>query len=265
MARVFFVLSFAAPVLSGCTQLDDARLEGRLRRMARSAYVASPGACNGVHHSVDYAKGFEEGYYDVASGGDGCPPPLPPKKYWSATYASPVGREHIEAWFQGFRDGAATAKVEGVAGYGLLHVSAEHRNSRPGPPMTVPRPPSPPTVLELLPKQDSLTKAEPTPPPEVPFSTPPPLAKPTVIETSSVKPPSSKRPPPLPEPPPLVSIEKLGSYDSNGWRKPAPTSALLVVKVEFKEPPVDPERHVSSTTSTCDDAGWRPAAKNPVR
>jgi hypothetical protein len=103
------------------------RLEARQRRMARAAYVTSPGACNGVAHSHDYSQGFEDGYYDVASGGDGCPPPLPPKKYWGVAYQSPVGQEHIKAWFQGFRDGAAAAKADGAAAYGTIYISDEHR------------------------------------------------------------------------------------------------------------------------------------------
>ena len=128
MKRITPLLLFSASVAVGCTQLEDSRIEARQRRMARAAYVTSPGACNGMPHSVDYAKGFEEGYYDVASGGDGCPPALPPEKYWWATYNSPVGQEHVKAWFQGFRDGAAAARADGVASYGTIYVSDEHRN-----------------------------------------------------------------------------------------------------------------------------------------
>ena len=127
MKRITPLLLFSASVAVGCTQLEDNRIEARQRRMARAAYVTSPGACNGMQHSVDYAKGFEAGYFDVASGGDGCPPALPPKKYWSATYNSPVGQEHVKAWFQGFRDGAAAARADGVASYGTIYVADEHR------------------------------------------------------------------------------------------------------------------------------------------
>jgi len=124
----FTPLLLSASVAVGCTQIQDMRLEARQRRMARAAYVTSPGACNGVPHSVDYAKGFEDGYYDVASGGEGCPPPLPPKKYWGVSYQSPVGQEHVKAWFQGFRDGAAAAKADGAAAFGTIYISDEHRN-----------------------------------------------------------------------------------------------------------------------------------------
>ena len=128
MKRLSPVLLLSASLAAGCAQLADSRMEARTRRMARAAYTTSPGACNGVVHSIDYAKGFEDGYYDVASGGEGCPPALPPKKYWRAAYQTPVGREHIEAYFQGFRDGAAAAKADGAAAYGTLYVSAEARN-----------------------------------------------------------------------------------------------------------------------------------------
>ena len=115
MKRPYTVLLLCASMAVGCAQIQDRRIEARQRRMARSAYAVSPGACNGHAHSVDYAQGFEEGYYDVASGGDGCPPALPPQKYWRATYNSPLGQEHVKAWTQGVRDGAAAAKADRVS------------------------------------------------------------------------------------------------------------------------------------------------------
>jgi hypothetical protein len=187
MKRITPLLLFSASVAVGCTQLEDSRIEARQRRMARAAYVTSPGACNGMPHSVDYAQGFEAGYYDVASGGDGCPPPLPPKKYWRATYNSPVGQEHVKAWFQGFRDGAAAAKADGVASYGTIYVSDEHRNglkrAAQVPPVVVP-PGAPPRVL---------TPSIPIPPPgtsqEVPIHGP--NAGPVPTDGAQLKPSTS--------------------------------------------------------------------------
>jgi len=204
---------------AGCVGLDDARLEGRLRRMARAAYATSPGACNGVVHSVDYAKGFEEGYYDVASGGDGCPPALPPKKYWRATYGSPVGQDHVDAWFQGFRDGAASAKAEGAGSFGVIRVSAESRygveRSKNMPrivlPMTGPRVKPPPEAEPSIPPPplpDAPPAAEPERAPPVPESPAPEPERPRRGRTTPPTPAPPKSSPrkeqrPAPQPPPI--------------------------------------------------------------
>jgi hypothetical protein len=48
---------------------------------------------------VDFGEGFRAGYLDVAGGGDGCVPVLPPRKYWSWRYQSPEGQAKTNAWF----------------------------------------------------------------------------------------------------------------------------------------------------------------------
>jgi hypothetical protein len=205
MKRLTPLLLLSASVAVGCTQLQDSRLEARQRRMARAAYTTSPGACNGTVHSVDYRHGFEEGYYDVASGGDGCPPALPPKKYWSATYHSPAGQEHVKAWFQGYRDGAAAAKADGASAYGTLYISEEHRNG-----MKRAAQPTPAQVAPLAPQPTTVPL--PPSPSQVPILGPavPPLVPPNSTQGVPLKPPMSdaqKAPtlrdlkPPVPIPP----------------------------------------------------------------
>jgi len=257
MERVLPFAILAAAIFSGCTQLEDARLEGRLRRMARSAYTASPGACNGVAHSHDYAKGFEEGYYDVASGGDGCPPALPPKKYWSATYASPVGREHIEAWFQGFRDGAATARAEGAASYGVISISAEHRVNRQVPLAEAKLPPPQPRMLETA------SRFEPARPQQSLPLPPPPRIDLPLIETSEDVPHLSKTPPRTAQS--SAPREERMACDSNGWRRASPTPSPEVVRVEFKfmESKASSETRTHPSTTTPEEAGWKPATSKP--
>jgi hypothetical protein len=213
MKRLHTVLLLCASVAVGCTQIQDRRIEARQRRMARAAYTVSPGACNGVTHSVDYAKGFEEGYYDVASGGDGCPPPLPPEKYWRATYNSPLGQEHVKAWFQGFRDGAAAAKADGVAAYGTIYVAEEHRNANRNRGTNPPQPnalnpqPIPPGGMNQVPVigPQQFPVFPPTPMPNVP--------NPPMSDAQKAPPLKDVQPPPMPMPPP--SAQRQNTMGSN--------------------------------------------------
>jgi hypothetical protein len=85
----------------------------RYRKMARYTLTRTReggGACL----SQDYAGGFEDGYVDyLFAGGNGQPPPLPPRRYWGRRYQSEWGRRAALDWFAGFRDGAAEAKSSG--------------------------------------------------------------------------------------------------------------------------------------------------------
>jgi hypothetical protein len=66
------------------------------------------------HHS-DFKKGFMEGYQAAASGGNGCPPALPPPCYWKVKYQSDKGKAQTNAWFDGYSHGALAAEADGVA------------------------------------------------------------------------------------------------------------------------------------------------------
>jgi hypothetical protein len=60
--------------------------------------------------SPDHAQGFKDGFADyLDAGGNGEPPPLPPRRYWKSNYSTPEGHRAIEDWFAGFRHGAAVA------------------------------------------------------------------------------------------------------------------------------------------------------------
>ena len=64
--------------------------------------------------SADYEHGFKDGYVDYLDAGGTCePPPVPPRKYWNDTYRSPGGKQSINDWFAGFRDGATMARDGG--------------------------------------------------------------------------------------------------------------------------------------------------------
>lgn len=100
----------------GCARLEERKI--LLVNHLRAAYAWGVADDIPEHpHPSHFADGWKRGYYDVACGEDGTPPVLPPRKYWSAGYQNPKGREQIQAWFDGYRLGAQTAELQGVRDY----------------------------------------------------------------------------------------------------------------------------------------------------
>jgi hypothetical protein len=71
----------------------------------------------------DFGKGYQAGYADVANGGSGCPPALPPRSYWKWHYQSPEGQAKVAAWFAGYPHGAATAERDNAGAWQEIQVS----------------------------------------------------------------------------------------------------------------------------------------------
>jgi len=61
-------------------------------------------------HLKAFGDGYRTGYRDVASGGGGCQPSLPPRSYWTWKHQTPEGQAQMAAWLTGFPHGAAAAK-----------------------------------------------------------------------------------------------------------------------------------------------------------
>ena len=74
-------------------------------------------------HLKHFGEGYQAGYRDVASGGSGCPPVLPPRCYWAWHYQSPEGQAKVAAWFEGYPHGAATAERDNAGGWQEIQVS----------------------------------------------------------------------------------------------------------------------------------------------
>lgn len=70
-----------------------------------------------------FGEGFRDGYVAVASGGNGCPPPLPPRKFWNWRYQTGEGQAQVAAWFAGYPHGARAADEEGAGLYQQIQVS----------------------------------------------------------------------------------------------------------------------------------------------
>ena len=71
----------------------------------------------------DFEEGFRDGYAAAGQGGDGCPPPVPPRKYWSWKYQTPEGQGKVSAWYAGFPHGARAAEQDGATNWNQIQVS----------------------------------------------------------------------------------------------------------------------------------------------
>jgi hypothetical protein len=115
--------------LSGCALFQDAVClttyrvhecvadcceSSRNRKWAKLAWRNVQCANPEAAYSKDYEAGFEDGFaHFLYRGGNGEPPPLPPRHYRKITYQTPQGYRAIENWFEGYRHGAAVARGSG--------------------------------------------------------------------------------------------------------------------------------------------------------
>lgn len=137
-ATQVFVLLVAALILSssGCSALrgvrdyvhyndmmDDFAVGWRNHVWANQAWNERKHIFVDEPQLFDFGEGFRAGYSAVASGGNGCPPPLPPRKYWNWKYSSPEGQAKTAAWFAGYPYGAAASEEDGAGLWREIQVS----------------------------------------------------------------------------------------------------------------------------------------------
>ncbi len=113
MKRFFYLWLSAGLFLSGCASLEDYKYRainwGRAAEAWKGAKACMPAECvNG-----DYAAGFKEGYFAVATGSGSCPPVVPPPRYFHARYQSTEGQWHVNQWYRGYQAGAIAAERDG--------------------------------------------------------------------------------------------------------------------------------------------------------
>ena len=97
--------------LSGCTALSDCKYEVGQKIRTSQAWHEYDG-CQDQCFTCDYSSGWKAGYYDVATGGEGCPPVIAPKKYWKPPVFVEYDPSLRDDWYCGFQDGAACAKCQ---------------------------------------------------------------------------------------------------------------------------------------------------------
>lgn len=60
--------------------------------------------------SRDFRFGFQQAYIDIANGGSGALPAIPPPRYWAAPYRTTWGHNKARNWFTGYEAGASAAQ-----------------------------------------------------------------------------------------------------------------------------------------------------------
>lgn len=97
--------------LSGCTALSDCKYEVGQKIRTQQAWHEFDG-CHNQCFTCDYSTGWKAGFYDVATGGEGCAPVIAPKRYWKPPVFVEYDPSRRDDWYRGFQDGAAYAKCQ---------------------------------------------------------------------------------------------------------------------------------------------------------
>lgn len=91
------------------------------RQWADQAWAEAGGASPQDGMVDDYALGFRDGFVDyVYAGGEGEPPPVPPRKFWNVAWRTPEGDDAARQWFSGYRHGAQVARNGGYRDGGIV-------------------------------------------------------------------------------------------------------------------------------------------------
>ena len=64
--------------------------------------------------SRDFRYGFQQAFLDIANGGSGALPAVPPARYWTAAYRTTWGHNKAREWFEGYEAGANAAKCSAL-------------------------------------------------------------------------------------------------------------------------------------------------------
>ncbi len=64
--------------------------------------------------SRDFRYGFQQAFLDIANGGSGALPAVPPPRYWTAPYRTTWGHNKALDWFEGYEAGASAAKCSAL-------------------------------------------------------------------------------------------------------------------------------------------------------
>jgi len=87
----------------------------RNAKLAELAWDQTRQANPEVAYSVDFAAGFKKGFADyLQPGSTGELPVVPPSCYGRADYETTLGRQTVQDWFRGFREGTVQAQVSGL-------------------------------------------------------------------------------------------------------------------------------------------------------
>ena len=108
--------------LTGCTFLTHTKTgkwtepheysrpvdECTARTLAEKRGIAALAKCY-PDADLDFREGFVQAYVDIALGGDGALPPVPPERYWKTCRRNPNGYSKADHWFAGYTAGSQRA------------------------------------------------------------------------------------------------------------------------------------------------------------
>ena len=95
-----------------CPRLDTFALKCHARSSSHKA-LRELKRMTGERYSSHFRNGFEQAFLDIANGYSGNVPAVPPRKYWTAYYRTPPGRERANQWFEGYQLGVEQATQNG--------------------------------------------------------------------------------------------------------------------------------------------------------
>lgn len=95
--------------MAGCASLYDAHYEHTQRSRTRAAWRSQSDSARQHRYPRDYALGWKDGFYDVTTGGKGCPPVVAPERYWKPAQILDDCDNRRNAYYDGFQDGVAYA------------------------------------------------------------------------------------------------------------------------------------------------------------
>jgi hypothetical protein len=97
-----------------CWKADRKRSIKTYRAWADEAWCRALSSGADLCLSDHYAAGFKDGFVDyVYAGGNGEPPPVPPRRFWNVSERNVTGQNAGTEWFAGFRHGSQVARQEG--------------------------------------------------------------------------------------------------------------------------------------------------------
>lgn len=214
-------VSLFAPVLivtslsiTGCTSLCDAKYEMTQKIRTCKAWYEYDSECL---VTGDYKHGWKAGYYDVITGGTGCPPVVAPHKYWTPPVFTQYDPSRRDDWYRGFQDGAACAKCEPELHYLQTFMPRQCQTHPVTYSKEVPSVPSVPGSPEHSDKEIT----SPSNPMPMGIEDPPPAAETKPAEQNAIVPPPSEKPTPTEQ---YDSSSRLRHQRPNPAGKPSLTS-----------------------------------------
>ncbi len=91
-----------------CREVDDCVTAHRARGVARECLKSLSRRSN-CNFTSDYVHGFEQAFVDVAQGGWGLTPAVPPRRYWGLCHRTAAGKQQACDWLAGYSAGAERA------------------------------------------------------------------------------------------------------------------------------------------------------------